>query len=76
MMQKYPGEYNTTNSDTSPFTLADVQLFIGSICLHLHQASESECTLEFTTHKYGVQGKVVGLGRSADFRFCPIMSEP
>ena len=50
-----PSEYTATGSDTSPFTLADVQLFHVSVRLNLQQALECKInhstfdTLEFTT---------------------------
>ena len=73
-----PGEYTATASDTTPFTLNDVQLFIGSVRLDIKNATESELsrstfgTLEFTTQKNGVRGEVVGLGRSGDTLLCPV----
>ena len=73
-----PGEYTNSRSDTTPFRLADVQLFVGQTCLHLVNASTNElrsatfATLTFTTQKNGVRNEVVGLGRSGDPVLCPV----
>jgi len=73
-----PGEYTSSPSDTTPFTLQDVQLFIGVYRLNLVTASEAEIhlatfgTLTFTTQKNGVKGEVIGLGRSHHSQLCPV----
>ena len=73
-----PREYVSTASNSTPFTLADVQLFMGNIRLNLSTASDQTllratfCTLEFTTQKNGVCGEVIGLGRSGSLLLCPV----
>jgi hypothetical protein len=75
-----PGEYTGTVSDTQPFQLRDVRLFVGSVALdtttapadHLHTANF--VTLEFTTQKNSVRGEIIGLGRSGDPNFCPVIA--
>ena len=73
-----PGEYTSTTSDTTSFTLDDVQLFIGNVRLNLTTATDQAllratfCTLEFTTQKNGVRGEVIGLGRSGSLLLCPV----
>jgi hypothetical protein len=76
-----PGEYTGNTSDTCPFCLADVQLWIGS--LHTSTVSmplvdltrtTTFGTLTFTSQKNGVQGEGIGLGRSGDPLFCPILA--
>ena len=75
-----PGEYTGSNSDTTPFTLGDVQLFIGRHRLDLLLASPAELnastftTYTFTTQKNGVRGEVIGLGRSGSPLVCPVLS--
>lgn len=75
-----PGEYTGTTSDTVPFTLGDVQLFLGHERLNIYTASEATLwnatftTLTFTDQKNGVRGEVVGLGRSGDLSLCPVRS--
>jgi hypothetical protein len=50
-----PGEYTDSPSDTTPFTLGDVQLFIGPTRINLDTASDNEirmarsASLTFTT---------------------------
>ena len=60
-----PGEYTNASSDTTPFTLDNVQLTIGDRRLTLDTASEAEldqartASLTFTTQKNGVENKVI-----------------
>ena len=67
-----PGEYTASASDTTPFRLTDVQLFVGQHRLDILQAPPASldastfATLTFTTQKNGVRGEVVGLARSGD----------
>ena len=50
-----PGEYTNSASDTMPFTLADVQLFIGGRRLNIATSTDAElltatfASLTFTT---------------------------
>jgi hypothetical protein len=75
-----PGEYTGSPSNTSPFTLADVQLFAGRRRLNISSCPEADfslatfCTLTFTDQKNGVKGEVIGLGASGDPSFCPVKS--
>lgn len=74
-----PGKYTATPSDTSPFRLCDIQLFIGPVRLDLTTADEQTLwsatftTLEFTDQKNGIRGEVIGLGRSGNPQFCPVL---
>lgn len=73
-----PGEYCISPSDSTPFNLMDVQLFIGEQRLNLSTATTQQiqsatfATLTFTTQKNGVRGEVIGLGRSGDSVLCPV----
>ena len=74
-----PGEYTDMSSESTPFKLADAQLFIGRTRINLITASEGEilsatfCTLTFTTQKNGVKGEVIGLSSSGDLTLCPVI---
>ena len=74
-----PGEYTDSSSETTPFTLADAQLFIGDTRINLVTAPDGEllsatfCTLTFTTQKNGVKGEVIGLSLSGDLSLCPVL---
>ena len=67
-----PGEYTDAPSDTTPFTLGDIQLSIGDLRLDvlttpeptLFQARSSSLT--FTTQKNGVKNEVIWQGLSGD----------
>ena len=71
-----PGEYTNSESDTTPFTLTDVQLFVGGRRLNLLTSTDAElhaatfASLTFTTQKNGVRGEVIGLGLSGDPFLC------
>jgi hypothetical protein len=75
-----PGEYTSAPSDTTPFAIADVQLFIGlrRLDLMLDSADDllaSTFTLyTFSDQKNGVRGEVIGLGRSGNPRACPVIA--
>mgnify|MGYP006215257593 CR=1 FL=1 len=75
-----PGEYTDSPSDTTPFTLGDVQLFIGPTRIDLDTASDNQirmarsASLTFTTQKNGVPNEVVKLGRSGDPHCCPTLA--
>jgi len=75
-----PGEYTDSPSDTTPFTLGDVQLFIGPTRINLDTASDNEirmarsASLTFTTQKNGVPNEVIKLGRSGDPYCCPTLA--
>jgi hypothetical protein len=73
-----PGEYVDTNSESTPFTIADVGLYIGNTYLNPATATDQQLlsatriTLTFTTQKNGVRGEVIGLGCSGDHLVCPV----
>ena len=75
-----PGEYTGTVSSTQPFQLRDIRFFIGQLALSTatapapHLLTATFVSLEFTTQKNGVRGEVIGLGRSSDPNFCPVMA--
>jgi len=75
-----PGEYVDTNSESTPFTLADVSLYTGDIYLPPETSSElqllaaTRVTLTFTTQKNGVRGEVIGLCRSGNATVCPVLA--
>jgi hypothetical protein len=74
-----PGEYtgHTKERQTTPFTFADVQLFLGRRRLSISTAPAAEllaataASLTFTTQKSGVRGEVVNHGRSGSASCCP-----
>ena len=73
-----PGKYTSSTSETTPFTLHDVQFFIGDRRLKTATAPLVDielaifATLTFTTQKNGVRGEVVGLSCSQDSILCPV----
>jgi hypothetical protein len=76
-----PGEYaHTTNPDSSPFRLCDIHLLIHDrrlnpfTCTELELNAATHVALEFTTQKNGVQGELVGLGRSGHPQWCPVLA--
>ena len=75
-----PGEYTGTITASQPFQLRDVRFFLGNLALSNTTATDAQLlsasfvTLEFTTQKNGVRGEVIGLGRSGDPHFCPVLA--
>jgi hypothetical protein len=75
-----PGEYTGTVTITQPFACRDVSFFLGDHRLDKATATADQLysatfvTLEFTTQKNGVRGEVIGLGRSGDPSFCPVLA--
>jgi hypothetical protein len=73
-----PGEYTGTASETQPFAVQDVELYLGDLKLNKATATTDQLlaatfvTLEFTTQKNSVRGEIIGLGRSGDATFCPV----
>ena len=73
-----PGEYTDTPSDTTPFTLGDVQLAIGDRRLPLDTATDAEleqartASLTFTTQKNGVENEVIRHFLSGDPYICAV----
>jgi hypothetical protein len=73
-----PGEYTGTPSETTPFTLHDVQCWIGhqrylATTIPINDLTRvTFVTLTFTTQKNGVRGEVIGLGRSGNPHLCPV----
>jgi hypothetical protein len=76
----HPGKYMGTASDTCPFRLIDVQLWIGSLCASaasMPLANLAHATfgmLMFMTQKNGVHGEVIRLGHSGNPLFCPVLA--
>jgi hypothetical protein len=74
-----PGEY-CSSSDSHPFRLRDVQLFIGNArldpltCALADLARVTFVTLTFTTQKNGVRGEIIGHARSGHLYACPVVS--
>mmetsp|Transcript_21703 Transcript_21703/g.49130 ORF Transcript_21703/g.49130 Transcript_21703/m.49130 type:complete len:189 (-) Transcript_21703:926-1492(-) len=73
-----PGEYTDDGStESTPFRLEDVQIFIGDRRLNLATCSDSELlqatfsSLTFTDQKNGVRGEVIGLGLAGHHYICP-----
>ena len=75
-----PGEYTGTASESQPFLLRDVRFRLGHLALAHATApadqllSATFVTLEFTTQKNSVRGEVIGLARSGDPHFCPVVA--
>ena len=75
-----PGEYTDSPSETTPFSFADVQLFLGPTRLNLRLSTDaqllaaSSAALTFTTQKNGVENEVIRLGRSGDPFLCPTLA--
>jgi hypothetical protein len=76
-----PGEYAwTENPEAAPFRLCDVHLIRGTQRLNPYTATETELrsvtavALEFAHQKNGVRGELVGLNRSGDPRWCPVLA--
>jgi hypothetical protein len=75
-----PGEYTGTPSETTPFTLQDIQCWVGqqrylATTIPLDELPRlTFVTLTFTTQKNGVRGEVIGLGRSGNPALCPVMT--
>ena len=71
-----PGEYTNSAFDTTPFSLTDVQLFIGGCRMNILTKTDAKLitatftSLTFTDQKNGVRGKVIGLGLSGDPYLC------
>jgi hypothetical protein len=76
-----PGQYAwTENPDSCPFRYCDIHLVRGTRHLDLTSASEHDIrsatsvALELTRQKNGVQGELVGLARSGDPQWCPVLA--
>jgi len=75
-----PGEYTGAASDSTPFRFQDVTLLSGNTKLPIFTApltvldTATFVTLEFTTQKNGVRGEVIGLARSGNPTFCPVLT--
>ena len=75
-----PGEYTASPSDTQPFDLRSVQLFLGGRRLDLVTSSDAQlrcatfAPLTFNMQKNGVRGEVIGLGLSGDPVLCPVLT--
>ena len=75
-----PGEHTGTRSESTPFTLADAQMFHGPVRLDLQTATDTAllgatfASLTFTTQKNSVRGEVVGLAHSGNPQFSPTLA--
>ena len=75
-----PGEYTASPSDTQPFDLRSVQLFLGGRRLDLVTSTDAQlrcatfASLTFDMQKNGVRGEVIGLGLSGDPVLCPVLT--
>ena len=73
-----PGEYTDATSDTTPFTLGDVQLAIGDQRLPIATAPDAvlnqarTASLTFTTQKNGVENEVIRHFISGDPYICAV----
>jgi hypothetical protein len=76
-----PGEYTgatTRATESAPFLLEDVQLFIGRrrlavlTCSDLDLDSATFVSLTFTNQKNSVRGEVIGLALSGSIDCCPV----
>ena len=71
-----PGEYTDAASDTTPFTLGNVQMVIGCTRLDIMTVEERvldqarSASLTFTTQKNGVENEVIKQGLSGDPYVC------
>jgi hypothetical protein len=74
-----PGEY-CSSTDSHPFRLCDVQLYIGNDRLDPLTCALDDLdpvtfvTLTFTTQKNGVRGESIGHARSRHLYACPVVS--
>ena len=74
-----PGECTGTTFDTTPFRLCDVTLFVSPLRLNVLTANPATVanatfvTLEFTSQKNGIRGEVIGLAKSGNPVFCPVL---
>ena len=75
----WPGEYTNAPSNTTHFTLKDVQLLCGPIRLDLRHTTLVTMlnqarfgTLTFANQEKGVCGEVIGLRHNGDPYLCPI----
>ena len=77
-----PGEYAVSSTETlsTPFRLADVELYLGQTRLNLASAPETSlraatyAILVFTNQKNTVRGEKIGHGRSGHAEFCPVQA--
>ena len=65
-----PGKYTNSASYTTPFTLDDVQLFIGGRRLNIATSTAAELlTATFASFTF-TRGEIIGLGLSGDSYLC------
>lgn len=73
-----PGEYTATKSESTPFELKDVQLWMGRVRLDLTTATDAQIlaatfgSLTFDKQKHAIRGEVMGHSRSGDADLCPL----
>lgn len=77
----HPGEYaRTDNKNSTPFRLCNTHLICGAIRLHPFTSTKQDLrsathvALKFTNQKNGVRRELIGLGRSGDQQWCPIIA--
>jgi hypothetical protein len=75
-----PGEYTKPASDSHPFRLADVKLWVNNTPLDIFLApphtllASTFVSLTFSTQKNGTRGEIIGHGRSPNPQACPVRS--
>jgi hypothetical protein len=75
-----PGEYTKPASDSHPFRLADVKLWVDNAPLDIFLApphtllASTFVSLTFSTQKNGTRGEIIGHGRSPNPQACPVHS--
>jgi hypothetical protein len=75
-----PGEYTAPTGENTPFTLVDIQFYVGVRRVTASVASDDDLlqasfvTYTFTTQKNCVRNEVIGLGRSGNPFCCPVAS--
>ena len=73
-----PGEYTAPTGENTPFTLVDIQFYVGvrrvsaSVATGDDLLHASFVTYTFTTQKNCVRNEVIGLGRSGNPVCCPV----
>jgi hypothetical protein len=75
-----PGEYTAPTGENTPFTLADIQFYVGARRVSASLATDEDLvhatfvTYTFTTQKNCVRNEVIGLGRSGNPYVCPVLA--
>jgi hypothetical protein len=75
-----PGEYTAPTGENTPFTLANIQFFVGARRVQAGVATDDDLvhatfvSYTFTTQKNCVRNEVIGLARSGNPYCCPVAS--